>query len=125
MLKVLVVDDTRLMRNVIKNILVNNMDCTVLEAVNGEEAIRMYKEHAPDVVTMDITMERLNGVDAARAILNHDDKANIVVVSSMGQERLLEECLKVGVRDFIIKPFTRDRIMNAIEHVLKLRIPAV
>ncbi len=123
--KVLIVDDARLMRNIIRGILVEAMDCTVIEARDGEEAVRLYKEHTPDVVTMDITMERLNGVDAAKAILNYDCNANVIVISSMGQERLLEECLEAGVRDFIIKPFSRDRIKAAIDHVLKHNRPAI
>jgi two-component system chemotaxis response regulator CheY len=122
---VLIVDDARLMRNIIKGILVEEMDCNVIEAANGDEAVELYERHSPDAVTMDITMEQQNGVDAARAILAYDCNANIVIVTSMGQERLLEECLAAGVRDFIVKPFARERVRNAVSHALKYsRSPA-
>jgi two-component system, chemotaxis family, chemotaxis protein CheY len=120
MKKVLVVDDARLMRNILRGILADEMECTVIEAENGETAVELYKEHHPDAVTMDLTMERLNGLQAAKAILAYDCSANIVIVTSMGQERLLEECLDAGVRDFIVKPFTRERIRNAVGRALGL-----
>ncbi len=119
MYKILIVDDARLMRNIIKGILVEALDCSVIEARDGAEAVELYKEHAPDVVTMDVTMERLDGVQAAKDILSYDNKANILVVTSMGQENLLKQCLEAGVRDFIIKPFSKDRIKNAVVRALK------
>ncbi len=119
-MKVLVVDDTRLMRNIIKGILAEEMECVVIEAENGEDAVEKYKQHSPDAVTMDINMEGLNGVNAAKAILAYDCIANIIIVTSMGQERLLEECLAAGVHDFILKPFTRERIRSILGRALKI-----
>jgi two-component system chemotaxis response regulator CheY len=120
MMKVLVVDDTRLMRNIIKGILAEETEWEVIEAENGEEAVEKYKQHSPDAVTMDINMEGLNGVNAAKAILAYDCSANIVIVTSMGQERLLEECLAAGVRDYILKPFTHERIRETLGRALKI-----
>jgi len=118
MVKIMIVDDARLMRNIIKGILLEELDCTVIEARDGAEAVELYKEHSPDVVTMDVTMERQDGVQAAKDILSYDSRANILVVTSMGQEKLLKECLEAGVRDFIIKPFSRDRIKTAVNRAL-------
>ena len=120
MMKVLVVDDTRLMRNIIKGILAEETEWEVIEDENGEEAVEKYKQHSPDAVTMDINMEGLNGVNAAKAILAYDCSANIVIVTSMGQERLLEECLAAGVRDYILKPFTHERIRETLGRALKI-----
>jgi two-component system, chemotaxis family, chemotaxis protein CheY len=121
--KILIVDDARLMRNIIKGILAEEMDCTVIEAADGMEAVRMYKQHVPDVVTMDVSMERQSGLQAARDILEYDSRANIVVVTAIGQEKLLKECLDAGVRDFITKPFTKDRVKAAVLRSLKGEVP--
>jgi two-component system, chemotaxis family, chemotaxis protein CheY len=123
MQKILIVDDARLMRNIIKGILAEEMDCTVLEASDGMEAVRLYKQHSPDVVTMDVSMERRSGLQAARDILQYDSRANIVVVTAIGQEKLLKECLDAGVRDFITKPFTKDRIRATVVRSLKEAVP--
>ena len=120
MMKALILDDARLMRNIIKGIVAEEMKCIVIEAENGEEAVEKYKKHSPDLVTMDINLEGQNGVNAAKAILAYDCNANIVIITSIGQERLLEECLAAGVRDFILKPFTRERIRNTVGRMLKI-----
>jgi two-component system chemotaxis response regulator CheY len=119
MRKILIVDDARLMRNIIRGILAEEMDCTFLEAGDGLEAVRLYKQHAPDVVTMDVNMERQSGLLAAKAILKHDSRADIVVVTAIGHEKLLKECLDAGVRDFITKPFTKERIKAVVLRPLK------
>jgi two-component system, chemotaxis family, chemotaxis protein CheY len=121
--KILIVDDARLMRNIIKGILAEEMDCTVIEASDGMEAVELYKKHAPDVVTMDVSMERQSGLQAARDILKYDSRANIVVITAIGQEKLLKQCLDAGVRDFITKPFTKDRIRAAVVRSLKGAVP--
>ncbi len=117
-MKILIVDDAKLMRGMIKNAVKAFPDLMVLEAGNGDEAIELFKATKPDVITMDITMEYKNGVDAAREILKMDPSAKIIMVTALGQESLLKECIDLGVKDFIVKPFTPDRILSAINKVL-------
>ncbi|MDM7925277.1 MAG: response regulator [bacterium] len=123
MKKVLVVDDARLMRNILRRILEEDLECSVIEACGGEEAVELFKRHSPDAVTMDVTMENGNGIEAARAILAYDREASIVMVTSTGQERMVAEAVRCGVKDFILKPFTRERIRNAVGRVLGIGAP--
>ena len=113
MKKILIVDDAKLMRNIIKSCLPED-EFVFIEANNGQDAVEQYKQIRPDVVTMDITMDQKNGVDAAREILEFDTNARIIMVTSLGQEKLLGECLEAGVRDYLVKPFTKDRVKSAV-----------
>lgn len=119
MSKILIVDDAKLMRNMIKNTLSEQSDNIVVEAQNGDDAVETYKVTTPDLVTMDITMDYKNGVEAAREILKQDPKARIVMVTALGQEELLKECIGLGVKDYIVKPFTKERLISAVEKALK------
>lgn len=114
----MIVDDARLMRNIIKNTLNEKAEHQILEAENGNRAVELYKENRPDIVTMDITMEEKNGVEAAREILEFDPDAKIIMVTSLGQEKLLQECIEAGVSDYIVKPFTKDRIISSVDNTL-------
>lgn len=114
MKRILIVDDARLMRNIIKNTLLEDQPYTIYEANNGRDALEFYKTHRPDLVTMDITMDIKNGVDTAKDILSFDRKARIIMITSMGQENRMRECIQAGVRDFIIKPFSKDRIKATV-----------
>ena len=116
--KIMIVDDARLMRNIIKNSIQERNDFHVLEAENGDQAVEMYKRERPDIVTMDITMEEKNGVDAAKEILEFDPEAKIIMVTSLGQERLLKECIDAGVSDYIVKPFTKDRLQSSVDNTV-------
>lgn len=119
MIKVLIVDDTKMMRNILKNTITEEFsDVQIIEAMDGQVAIDLYKEEKPNIVTMDITMERKNGLDAAREILEMDKNAKIVMVTALGQEKMLSECVRVGVRDYIVKPFSKERILSSISHAL-------
>lgn len=118
MSKILIVDDAKLMRSMIKNILTSEEGNTILEAKDGESAVELYKAIKPDLVTMDITMDLKNGVDAAREILKYDSKAKIVMITALGQEKFLQECVSFGVKDFIVKPFTKERVLSAISKAL-------
>ena len=118
MSKVLVVDDARLMRNIIKKSLLELGDHTIVEASDGQIALQTYKATKPDLVTMDITMRVKNGVDAAKDILSYNPKAKIIMVTALGQENLLKECISYGVRDFVVKPFSKDRIKTSVSNVL-------
>ena len=115
---IMIVDDARLMRNIIKNTLNEKAEHQILEAENGNRAVELYKENRPDIVTMDITMEEKNGVEAAREILEFDPDAKIIMVTSLGQEKLLQECIEAGVSDYIVKPFTMDRIISSVDNTL-------
>ncbi|MBN2414474.1 response regulator [bacterium] len=115
---ILVVDDARVMRNIIKSNLKDNDEFELFEATNGQEAVKQYDEIKPDLVTMDITMDVQNGVEAAREILSHDPDARIIMVTALGQEKLLSECIEMGVKDYILKPFSKDRIISAISKAL-------
>lgn len=119
MSKVLIVDDAALMRAMIKNTISSMGDFTIIEAKNGEESIQLYKATQPDLVTMDITMDVKNGVQAAREILSIDPGAKIIMITALGQEHLLKECIAIGVKDFIVKPFTNERVISAITNALR------
>src|SRR6056297_3421432 len=103
------------MRLNLKNI-IKEMDFEVVaEAENGLEAIEKYKEHSPDVVTMDITMPEMDGISATKEIKTFDDAANILVCSAMGQQSLVIDAIEAGAKDFIVKPFERERIKDAMK----------
>ena len=112
-MKLLIVDDAKLMRGMIKKAFSDVPDTVILEAENGDNAIELFDATNPDLVTMDITMDYKNGVDAAREILARHPGAKIIMVTALGQENLLKDCINLGVKDFIVKPFTRDRILSA------------
>ncbi|MBN1779984.1 response regulator [bacterium] len=125
MKKILITDDARLMRNIIRDsIAAAFADYEILEAGNGEEAVQTYMEHHPDLVTMDVTMDIMNGIDAAKTILSRDPCAKIIMVTAMGQEKMLEECISAGVLDYIVKPFTGARIAAAVYKALQHEIGA-
>jgi len=119
MLKVLIADDAKIMRNILKNTITEQYsDSHIIEAGNGQEAVDLYKKEKPHIVTMDITMDQKNGLDAAREILAMDKNAKIVMVTSLGQEKILSECVQAGVQDYIVKPFSKERILSSISHAL-------
>jgi two-component system chemotaxis response regulator CheY len=123
-MKILIVDDAKLMRGMIKNALSKVPDLMILEASNGEDGVQLFHATQPDLVTMDITMDLKNGVDAAKEILKSDPKAKIIMVTALGQENLLKECIAAGVQDFIVKPFSVERIQAAVSKALGITIPA-
>lgn len=116
-LRVLVVDDAIFMRRMISDILVENGMEVVGEADTGAKAIERYKELRPDLVTMDIIMPELNGIDAVRKIIEHDAQAKIVMCSALGQQALVQDALAAGAKDFLIKPFNAARVVEVIAKV--------
>nr|WP_279233427.1 response regulator [Desulfofundulus thermobenzoicus] len=114
----MVVDDAAFMRMMIKNIITKNGYEVAGEAENGKEAVKMYAELKPDLVTMDITMPEMDGIDAVKAIRAIDPNANIIMCSAMGQQAMVMDAIQAGAKDFIVKPFQQDRILQAIERVL-------
>ncbi|CDG01244.1 Putative Chemotaxis regulator-transmits chemoreceptor signals to flagelllar motor components CheY [Clostridium chauvoei JF4335] len=118
MAKVLIVDDAAFMRMMVKDILQKNGFEVVGEACNGIEAVDLYKKENPDVVTMDITMPDMDGIEAVKAIKEFDPSAKVVMCSAMGQQSMVMDAIKAGAKDFIVKPFQADRVLEAINKVL-------
>jgi two-component system chemotaxis response regulator CheY len=116
--RILVVDDANFMRMIVKDTLTPKGFEICGEAANGNEAVRQYERLKPDLVTMDITMKEKDGVDAAREILTKDPNARIVMVTALGQEKMLLDCLSLGVKDFVVKPFEAQRIVSAVQKAL-------
>jgi two-component system chemotaxis response regulator CheY len=119
-IRVLIVDDAMFMRSMIKDILTNagGRYEVVGEASNGREAVARYRELHPDLVTMDIVMPQMDGIEATREILKLDPASTIVICSAMGQEALVVESISAGAKDFIVKPFTSDRVLQVLAKVL-------
>ncbi len=117
---VLVVDDAKFMRMTLSNMLASSGHTVVGEAENGKVAIEKYKELQPDLVTMDITMPEMNGVDAVKGILADFPHAKIVMCSAMGQQKVVVEAIEAGAKDFVVKPFDEVRVDEAIKRVLGL-----
>ncbi|HDX9579754.1 response regulator [Bacillus cytotoxicus] len=117
--KILVVDDAVFMRTMIKNLLQSNSDFEIIgEAENGIEAIQKYKELQPDIVTLDITMPEMDGLEALKEIIKIDANAKIVICSAMGQQGMVLDAIKSGAKDFIVKPFQADRVIEALTKVV-------
>jgi len=115
--RVLVVDDAAFMRMSLKNILERNGFQVAGEAENGFVAISKYKELNPDIVTMDITMPELNGIEALKKIKNFDSKAKVVMVSALGQEQMIKEAILSGASYFIVKPFKEEHVIEVLNKV--------
>ncbi len=116
--RVLVVDDAAFMRMMIKNILTSNGYEVVGEAENGVQAVEKYKELKPDLVTMDITMPEMDGITAVKEIKKIDPNARIIMCSAMGQQSMVIEAIQAGAKDFIVKPFNPQRVLEAVEKAL-------
>ena len=115
---ILIVDDAAFMRMMIKDILTKNGFNVIAEAENGAKAIEKYKEYSPDLVIMDITMPEVDGIQAVKEIKKIDSAAKIVMCSAMGQQAMVIEAIQAGAKDFIVKPFRADRVLEAVKKVL-------
>ena len=120
MKRVLVVDDADFMRYAIKTILYKNNFTVVGEAQNGRIAVEKYRELKPDIVTMDITMPEMSGIDALKNIIEIDPKAKVVIMSAMGQEIMVREAIAFGAKSFIIKPFKEEQVIKTLNKILSL-----
>ena len=118
MASVLVVDDAAFMRMMLKEILEKNGLKVVGEATTGDEAVSLYKELNPDLVTMDITMPEKDGISALKDIKAYDPNAKIIMCSAMGQQAMVIDAIQAGAKDFIVKPFQADRVIEAISKTL-------
>ncbi len=114
MKSVMIVDDAAFMRLNLTNILKEEFEI-VGEAENGKEAVEVYQDVQPDIVTMDITMPVMNGIEAIKAIVDIDPDSKIIVCSAMGQQKMVIEAIEAGAKDFIVKPFKDGRVLNAIK----------
>lgn len=116
--KILIVDDAVFMRTVLRKMLEEEGYDIVAEASNGEEAIARAKEFQPNVVTLDITMPKMDGVTALPEILKVSPNSSVIMCSAMGQQPMVVDAIKHGAKDFIVKPFQKARVLQAIENVL-------
>lgn len=115
--RVLVVDDAVFMRMKLKDILEKNGYEVVAEAQNGVEAIEKYKTENPDLVTMDITMPEMDGIEALKGIKAVNPNAKIIMCSAMGQQSMVMEAIQSGALDFIVKPFDTDRVIQSLNKI--------
>ncbi len=115
---ILLVDDAAFMRMMLKDILTKNGYTVIGEAENGAKAIEKFAELKPTLVIMDITMPEMDGIQAARAIKTSDSNALIIMCSAMGQQAMVIESIQAGARDFIVKPFQPDRVLEAVKKVI-------
>lgn len=111
---VLIVDDAAFMRMRLKKIL-SEAGHDIVEAGNGAEAVEIYKEKRPDVVLMDITMPEMDGIAALRQIIEEDSEARVIMVTALGQKRMVMESVKAGAKDFIVKPFEPEQVLSAVQ----------
>jgi two-component system, chemotaxis family, chemotaxis protein CheY len=118
MAKVLIVDDAKFMRMTLSNILKKANHEIVGEGENGKEAVELYRALRPDVVTLDITMPIMNGLEAVKTIKQEDPNAKIIICSAMGQQKMVVEAIEAGALDFIVKPFDEPRVIDAVNRVL-------
>lgn len=115
--RVMVVDDAIFMRMKLKDILEKGGYEVVAEAQNGLEAIEKYKSEKPDLITMDITMPEMDGIEALRKLKDMDSGVRVIMCSAMGQQSMVMDAIQAGAADFIVKPFQTDRVLQSVAKV--------
>ena len=115
---ILICDDAAFMRMMIKDILTKNGYNVAAEAENGAKAVEKYNEVKPDLVLMDITMPEMDGIQALKKIKENDPSAVVIMCSAMGQQAMVIESIQAGAKDFIVKPFQADRVLEAVQKVV-------
>jgi len=118
MVKILIVDDAQFMRNILRKIFESNGYEVVGEADTADSGVAMYTKVKPDVVTMDICMPNKSGIEAIKGIMKIDKDAKILVCSALGQELLVMEAIQAGAKDFIVKPFKKEKIIETMEKLV-------
>ena len=115
---ILIVDDAAFMRMMIKDIITKNGYNIAAEAENGKIAVDKYNEVKPDLVLMDITMPEMDGIQALKTIKGADPNATVIMCSAMGQQAMVIEAIQSGAKDFIVKPFQAERVLEAVKKVI-------
>lgn len=119
MATVLIVDDSRTSRKILRGCLEEEGHTIIGEAVNGEEGVILYKEKRPDLVTMDITMPKMDGIEALRLIRKENENAKVVMITAAGQQEKIKSAIKYGAADFFAKPFEPEAVKEIISRLLK------
>ena len=117
--RVLIADDAAFMREMLREILESGGYSIVAEAADGDEAVQRYREHSPDVITLDIVMPRKSGLEALRELVAEFPGVRVVICSAHGQEALVMESLEAGARDFIVKPFKPDQVRSVVGRAIQ------
>ncbi|MEK6706653.1 MAG: response regulator [Bdellovibrionota bacterium] len=115
---VLIVDDIPFVRKTLTQILSDAKYHVIGEATDGAQAVEMYAKLHPDIVTMDIVMPRMSGIDATRKIVQADKNAKVVIITAMGQENLVMEAINAGAKDYVLKPFSAIDVIRTVERVI-------
>ncbi|HHY39748.1 MAG TPA: response regulator [Syntrophaceticus sp.] len=120
-MKIMVVDDAAFMRLTLEKIFIS-AGHEVIQAKDPVEALMLYQEHKPDLVTMDITMPEMNGVEGVKKLKEIDPNARVIMISAMGQQSMVRDAIKAGALDFVVKPFQPERILTAINRAVQKNI---
>jgi two-component system chemotaxis response regulator CheY len=120
-INVLIVDDLTFIKMVLKDLVEKAGFRVVGEASDGEEAVRLFDEKRPDIVLMDITMPKMDGLTALQRILEKDPEAKVIMCSALGQQRLILQAIQLGAKDFIVKPFRPERVIGSIKKILDIQ----
>ncbi len=118
--KILIVDDSPSVRMIIRNVLTSAGYAQIREAATGQEAFEIYHAWRPDLVTLDIVMPKMDGVNALERILEYDNKARVIMVTAVDQKELLMKTIRLGATDYIVKPFDDARILGAVHAALQI-----
>lgn len=119
-INILIADDLKFIKLVLRDLVEKAGFRVVGEASNGEEAVALYQDKRPDVVLMDITMPKMDGLAALKAILKIDPEARVIMCSALGQQSLIVQALQLGAKDFIVKPFREERVIASIKKILDI-----
>jgi two-component system chemotaxis response regulator CheY len=119
-INILIADDLTFIKLVLRDLVEKAGFRVVGEASNGEEAVELYQDKRPDVVLMDITMPKVDGLAALKQILSIDPEAKVIMCSALGQQSLIVQALQLGAKDFIVKPFREERVISAIKKILDI-----
>ena len=119
-INILIADDLQFIKLVLRDLLEKAGFRVVGEASNGEEAVELFQDKRPDVVLMDITMPKMDGLTALKKILKIDPGAKVIMCSALGQQTLIVQALQMGAKDFVVKPFRPERVINSIKKILDI-----
>jgi two-component system chemotaxis response regulator CheY len=119
--KILVVDDALFMRTILKDILNANGFTNIIEAGDGAAAIDMYRKNKPDITTMDVNMPGTDGMQALKSIIGMDPAAKVIMVTSVEQKQIMQDAIKAGARDYVVKPFDRAMVAAVLNKVMRGR----